>query len=811
MSQPRCILCLAFALLLLPSSTMAQSGTVTDDAFISTHPATELLNLKGQGICLIVAGSSATVGPLEVGSSTTFIKFQLLSSLPPSTAAANVAKATLKLYFSPGIIPVGAIDVYPAASPWSESTVNPSSPPIMDTSSPDAVTNIPVGTTNSFLVIDVTSLVKDWLNGSANGGLDNNGLALVANTATTYAVFDSKEDIVTSHEPRLEIVLTNSGPAGPQGLQGNPGPTGPPGSTGPSGIAATVQVGMVTAGPPGSAPAVLNGGTANAAVLNFIIPQGAPGIQGPQGPQGPIGINNQGQWNSANIYNPNDAVFDSASYWLALTVNNNSEPSPTNTNWQLLAGGIVNRGQWVTTNNYSVNDAVSDQGSFWIALQVTPANTPNSEPSLTNTSWQLLASIGATGPAGPTGPQGAQGNMGLQGPPGPAGTNPVGAALTTTPNTFSGNQTISGSLILSGPGNGITFADGTTQTTAAAVPSGFQIIGSSPTPPAGYTSAGVLGGTGQWSAAAGVSGSYGSSSVATLNNNIYFVGLTSTAVGSGRGRSVWSWNPTGSAWTDLTDDVVTLTGLPTAFGGAVGNGFIWAFQSDLETDACPYDPTRAMWAGACITVVPSGDLQFLSTVSTSGGVIGGILNSDPLIWTFGGTDLSASSSARGQLLDAATDGVSSGLNALPGTVGAALNGDVYMLGGYEPSAATGVATPCDSATTRASFYDTSVGKTTSIADIPRKIYGGAATALNGQIYLMGGIDCTGVATGARGNPAGGVFIYDPPSNSWTSAPSMPGALGSLHAVTLNGKIYVIDPSGGIVWVFAPPVYLFTKN
>ena len=88
MAQLRRIFCLAlfFALILLPWPAMAQTGTVTDDAFVSTHPATESLNLKGQGISLIVAGSEATVGPLEVGSSTTFIKFQLLSSLPPSTA-----------------------------------------------------------------------------------------------------------------------------------------------------------------------------------------------------------------------------------------------------------------------------------------------------------------------------------------------------------------------------------------------------------------------------------------------------------------------------------------------------------------------------------------------------------------------------------------------------------------------------------------------------------------------------------------------------------------------------------------------------
>jgi hypothetical protein len=63
--------------------------------------------------------------------------------------------------------------------------------------------------------------------GFGNGGLDNHGIALVADTATTYVVFDSKESIVTSHEARLEIVLVGSGPQGPAG--GLQGPAGSPG------------------------------------------------------------------------------------------------------------------------------------------------------------------------------------------------------------------------------------------------------------------------------------------------------------------------------------------------------------------------------------------------------------------------------------------------------------------------------------------------------------------------------------------------------------------------------------------------------
>ena len=49
------------------------------------------------------------------------------------------------------------------------------------------------------------------------------------------------------------------------------------GSTGPSGTAATVQVGTVTTGEPGSEAAVTNSGSQQNAVLNFTIPRGDTG------------------------------------------------------------------------------------------------------------------------------------------------------------------------------------------------------------------------------------------------------------------------------------------------------------------------------------------------------------------------------------------------------------------------------------------------------------------------------------------------------------------------------------------------------
>ena len=58
-------------------------------------------------------------------------------------------------------------------------------------------------------------------------------------------------------------------------------PQEPTGATGPTGSAATVSVGTVTTGDPGTQAAVTNSGTENNAVLDFTIPQGAAGTNPP--------------------------------------------------------------------------------------------------------------------------------------------------------------------------------------------------------------------------------------------------------------------------------------------------------------------------------------------------------------------------------------------------------------------------------------------------------------------------------------------------------------------------------------------------
>lgn len=89
----------------------------------------------------------------------------------------------------------------------------------------------------------------------------------------------------TTGEAGTDAIVTNSGTTEaavfnftiPQGITGPTGLTGETGATGPTGTAATITVGTVTTGDPGTEASVTNSGTLEAAILDFVIPQGPTG------------------------------------------------------------------------------------------------------------------------------------------------------------------------------------------------------------------------------------------------------------------------------------------------------------------------------------------------------------------------------------------------------------------------------------------------------------------------------------------------------------------------------------------------------
>lgn len=154
-----------------------------------------------------------------------------------------------------------------------------------------------------FLISKIYDTYEDMNAGYATDGLQEGQLVAIAtSTGGSYGgwiyakgatAYDFFYDISTT-----EGVQGPTGPAGPQGPQGPQGeqgpqgpagPAGPTGATGPAGAqgaqgpagqAATIQVGTVTTGEPGTNASVTNSGTSSAAVFDFVIPRGQDGSGG---------------------------------------------------------------------------------------------------------------------------------------------------------------------------------------------------------------------------------------------------------------------------------------------------------------------------------------------------------------------------------------------------------------------------------------------------------------------------------------------------------------------------------------------------
>jgi uncharacterized protein YjbI with pentapeptide repeats len=152
---------------------------------------------------------------------TSYVRFEL-SALPDDP---TVQKAVLRLWVLAVVTP-GTIEVVPVVAPWQEGTITAETSPALGP--PVASFSVASGDSLHFVDVDVTGLVQDW----ARGLLDNHGLALRAGSALVNVVLDTKESIVTSHAPELEVVLADAGPRGPEGP---PGPEGPQGVSGPKG------------------------------------------------------------------------------------------------------------------------------------------------------------------------------------------------------------------------------------------------------------------------------------------------------------------------------------------------------------------------------------------------------------------------------------------------------------------------------------------------------------------------------------------------------------------------------------------------
>ena len=388
--------------------------------------------------------NSGSISNVEVGGGYTGLWEFDLGLLPTGTTASQVARAVLVLYPN-RVDATGSLLLSSLNSAWSENTVTAATMPAADSS----VLEVDVERAGSFVVVDMTDLVRGWIASPAK----NFGFALTSKSAVVQ--FDSKENDLTSHPASLVLTLISSGPAGvngadgangkngstgsigPTGAMGATGPVGLTGSAGAAGVAGTAgAVGSVGAagvqgpaglagspgasgsqgsqgsqGPAGNAGATGSAGSPGLAGLpglagpqgiqgatGFAGSAGLTGTQGTPGPQGAAGalgaagpIGPQGLPGTSGAIGPSGATGPQG---------NTGQPGATG---QTGLQGITFRGPWIGSNAYAISEAVAFGGSTYIATAANINVTPDQNGSL----WTLLAASGTPGPTGPTGATGS--------------------------------------------------------------------------------------------------------------------------------------------------------------------------------------------------------------------------------------------------------------------------------------------------------------------------------------------------------------------------------------------------------------------
>lgn len=344
--------------------------------------------------------------------------------------------------------------------------------------------------------------------------------------------------------------------------------------------------------------------------------------------------------------------------------------------------------------------------------------------------------------------------MGMQGPP---GQNPVGAAITTTANTFTTSQTISGNLILSGLGAGVQFADGTIQTTAASSSGGggsscpipAQISSSSPIVPPGYTL------------------------------------LSSTRIGNN-----WSPAPPMPTARQYLAAAIDPQGNIYAIGGFDAKG------QSLNTVEV-YNPTTQTWRTA--PPMPTARFGLAAATDTQGNV-----------YAIGGSSINAGVPGGNPNLNTVevfNPATQTWSTAPPMPTGRAflaaaadLQGNIYAIGGGSAAAEFG-------ATTVEVFSPTTQTWSTTASLATPRFHLAAAADSKGNIYAIGGANINGLIF------AGKIEVYSPATQSWSNQPDgsfqSPQAVSEL-AATADGKgnIYELggsDPNGvvTIADIFTP--------
>jgi N-acetylneuraminic acid mutarotase len=287
------------------------------------------------------------------------------------------------------------------------------------------------------------------------------------------------------------------------------------------------------------------------------------------------------------------------------------------------------------------------------------------------------------------------------------------------------------------------------------VPSGYSILGTTTTPPVGYTYTGwylSVAATEMWFTKANMpTARYGLAAV-EVNGKIYAIG----GYNGGVLQTNEEYDPVTNTWQ-------IRTGMPTGriwFAAATVNGKIYALGGGdpgwVQTNE-EYDPVANTWQTKAD--MPTGR-YYLAGAAVNGK-----------IYALGGGD--PAWLRTNEEYDPVADTWQTRAD-MPEAKGcfaaAAINGKIYTMGGASGSSNAN------------REYDPVANTWQGRANMPTgRIYLAAAVA-NGKIYAIGGTYSAAFQTNEE---------YDPVANTWQTRANMPTARYGLGAAAVNGKVYAI--------------------
>jgi N-acetylneuraminic acid mutarotase len=281
---------------------------------------------------------------------------------------------------------------------------------------------------------------------------------------------------------------------------------------------------------------------------------------------------------------------------------------------------------------------------------------------------------------------------------------------------------------------------------------------------------------------------------AVVDGKIYVVGGRS--VSSGISKNMEEYDPAADTWRRRAlmptsrqgARAATVDGIVYAIGGNTGFTEIPAVEA--------YDPTTDTWTRK--TDMPTGR-SVAATVAVDGKiyVIGGNGN--------GGVNFTFPTV---EVYDPATDTWTRKADmptARWSPAADVVDGKIYVFGGGRRYSAN--AFPPFDETPIVEVYDPATDTWSRASDMPRARFAHSATAVSGKIYIIGGADADVHPVPSEGFLM--VDVYDPATDTWTTAADIPAGAPHHTAGVVDGKIYTFGRWMGPGEAVFPTVQEFT--